>query len=56
MKTMTVTISKEKIRKINKSNLRKEMMETGFYSRPNHIVMKSSKNYNRKEKHKVSYL
>lgn len=55
MKNSVIKISKEQLRKIEKSHLRNEMLTTGFYSRPNHIVMKSEKTYTRKQKHKVSY-
>ena len=55
MKNMKIVIPKDKIRKIEKSHLRNEMLESGFYSRPNHIVMKSEKTYTRKDKHKLSY-
>jgi hypothetical protein len=55
MKNSVIKISKEQLRKIEKSHLRNEMLATGFYSRPNHIVMKSEKTYTRKQKHKVSH-
>lgn len=55
MKNSVIKISKDQLKKIEKSHLRNEMLATGFYSRPNHIVMKSDKNYSRKQKHKISY-
>ena len=56
MKNSVVKISKEKLRKIDKSHLREDMLASGFYSRPNHIVMKSNKNYTRKQKHRDIYI
>jgi hypothetical protein len=52
MKNSVIKISREQLMKIEKSHLRNEMLSTGFYSRPNHIVMKSQKAYTRKDKHR----
>lgn len=51
----SIKISDRKIKKISKSILRDQMLETGFYSRPNHVVFKSEKDYTRKTKYKISY-
>ncbi len=56
MKTMKITIDKESIRKVDKSERRKILVEMGVYNRPTHKVHKGVKDYSRKVKHKKSFL
>jgi len=56
MKTMTIKISSETLRKIEKTAHRKALVSAGLYSRPTHKVHKGVKDYTRKAKHKKNIL
>lgn len=55
MKNFIISIPQEQIIKMNKAASRKAELECGI-GRPTSKVHKSQKAYNRKTKHKVSYL
>jgi len=55
MKSFTISIPKEKLRKIDKAAARRAEIEAGI-RRPVSKVHKSTKSYTRKPKHKVEYV
>jgi hypothetical protein len=55
MKIFTISISKEKLRKIDKAASRRAEIEAGL-RRPISKVHKSDKSYTRKPKYKVAYI
>lgn len=54
-KEIKIQISKETLRKIEKTAHREAIVEAGIYQRPSHKVHKSVKDYTRKAKHKTNY-
>ena len=55
MKSFTISISKDKLRKIDKAASRRAEIEAGI-RRPVAKVHKSAKSYTRKSKHKLEYV
>lgn len=52
---MKIILDKQKLMKMDKAAHRKVLLESGFYSRPNHKVHKDVKDYTRKMKHKKNF-
>jgi hypothetical protein len=55
MKNDKIYISSETLRKIDKGNCRKTMMECGVYGIHKEKVYKDKSKYSRKDKHKKKY-
>lgn len=55
MKSFTISITKEQIRKMNKAASRNAEIESGIYM-PTSKVYKSDKSYTRKPKHKAEWV
>lgn len=56
MKTMTIKIDSETLRKMEKTAHRKALVAAGLYGRPTHKVHKGAKDYTRKTKHRKNFL